>query len=210
MLDLVRNLVEEITKQFPDWDRQITQALDDDTEMDESNQNLLDAFTNMLKQLVEKVKEHEILETTIYEFFKPYQCCDYATKYIKRALDKYRRLEPLRNLEREDIYKAKNCIDQIFTSYILRYNPYFDIENNILLTAQEYRDVAKEIDRNTDICVGYNLHVFAISKHFNQETGLSKELCDYIASKIDADFDKLKLNFIIYKLKSIENSLDEE
>ena len=210
MLDFINTLIGEITKQFPEWDSQITKILSDDNEADESNKNIISAFTNMLKQFVEKVKGGEISETEICDYLAQYSCNEYAVRYIKRSLDKYRRFEPLRKLEREDIYKAKNCIDQIWTSYVLRHNPYFEEENNLLLTAQEYRDVAREIDNNTDICIGYNLHVKAISRHFIKETELSSELCEYIAAKIDADFDKLKLNYIIYKLRNIEDMLDEE
>ena len=210
MLDFINTLIGEITKQFPEWDSQITKILSDDNEADESNKNIISAFTNMLKQFVEKVKGGEISETEICDYLAQYSCNEYAVRYIKRSLVKYRRFEPLRKLEREDIYKAKNCIDQIWTSYVLRHNPYFEEENNLLLTAQEYRDVAREIDNNTDICIGYNLHVKAISRHFIKETELSSELCEYIAAKIDADFDKLKLNYIIYKLRNIEDMLDEE
>lgn len=201
MLVLIKDLLKRISDNYPEWDKLIVETLKNEEEND-NGVKALEELTSVLKRIIEMLKNEEVTIEEIENLFENYDCKEYAMKYINAFLRTYRGFDSLRKLESDDIYKAKKCIDQIWEFYILRYNPYFDNQENVLLSDTEYRSVAREIDRITNLCIEHNFHVLAISKQFEDKSGLSSELCGYISKRIDDDFEKLKLNYIIYNLNA--------
>ena len=200
MLTLINDLLKKISNKYPDWDKLIVETLKNNEESNKGS-NVLEELTSVLKKIIEMLKNEEVCIEDVESLFQNYECKEYAIRYINTFLRIYHNFDALRKLEKDDIYKAKKCIDEIWESYILRYNPYFDNQENALLSNDQYRTVAREIDRITDLCIEHNFHIFAISKQFEDKTGLSSELCSYISKKIDDDFEKLKLSYIIYNLE---------
>lgn len=201
MLTLINDLLKGISNKYPEWDKLIVETLKNEGQND-NGVKALEELTSVLKQIIEMLKNEEVSTEEIKHLFENYDCKEYAMKYINAFLRIYRGFDSLRKLESNDIYKAKKCIDQIWEFYILRYNPYFDNQENVLLSDTEYRSVAREIELITNLCIEHNFHVFAISKQFEEKSGLSSELCEYISKKFEDDFEKLKLNYIIYKLNA--------
>ena len=199
MLARINGLLKGMSDKYLAWDELIVETLKNETG-DEKGVNALEELTSILKQVIEMLKNEDVHIEDVEKLFESYKCKEYAIKYINVILRTYHSFDALRKLEKDDIYKAKKCVDQIWESYILRYNPYFDNQENVLLNENEYKNVAREIDRITDLCLEHNFHVFAISKQFEDKSGLSSELCGYISKKIDEDFEKLKLSYIIYNL----------
>ncbi|MEE1124604.1 MAG: hypothetical protein U0L18_01525 [Acutalibacteraceae bacterium] len=201
MLGSINKLLKDMSDKYPDWDKLIVETLSS-SEVTDNGLNALDKFTSILKNIIEMLKSEVMCLEDVKNLFEAYECRDYTIKYISANLQTYHNFDALRKLENDDIYKAKKCVDQIWESYILRYNPFFDNQENVLLSANDYRSVAKEIDRIIDLCIENNLHVFAILKQVEDRSELSHELCEYISKKIDEDFDKLKLNYIIYNINN--------
>ncbi len=199
MLALITDLIKGMSDEYPNWDELIVETLNNESG-DDRGVDVLEKFTSILKKVIEMLKNEDVHIDDVEKLFEPYKCKEHAIKFINVILRTYNSFDALRKLEKDDIYKAKKCVDQIWESYILRYNPYFDNQESVLLNENEYKNVAREIDRITDLCLEHNFHVFAISKQFEDKSGLSTELCGYISKKIDEDFEKLKLNYIIYNL----------
>lgn len=199
MLNLINDLFKGLENKHPDWDEIIVKILENE-EKAENSVSILEELTSILNQVIEMIKKEDVSKEEVDVLFQEYKCKDYAIRYVNAVLQTYYNFDALRKLEQDDIYKAKKCIDQIWESYILRYNPYFINQDNLLLSDTEYRNVAKEIDRITDFCIERNFHVFAISKQFEDKSGLSSELCDYVSKRMDEDFEKLKLSYVIYNL----------
>ena len=199
MMTLIKDMFERISNKYKEWDILIVKVLNNEEDSSEGLK-ALEEFTDILKQIIEMLKNESVSMDEIQNLFENYACKEHAIKYIDAHLRTYHSFDAIRKLEKDDIYKAKRCIDQIWESYILRYNPYFDNQENRLLSDTEYRSVAREIDRLTDLCIERNFHILAISKQFEEKSGLSGELCNYISQKIDENFEKLKLSYIIYNI----------
>ncbi len=199
MLTVIKDSLKSLSNKYDNWDELIVETLEKEGENGEGI-NALEEFTSILKRIIKMIKSEDLCIADVETLFESYGCKEYALRYINATLRTYHSFDSLRKLEIEDIYKAKRCVDQIWESYILRYNPYFSNPEGALLNDDEYRCVAKEIDRITDLCIEHNFHILAIIKQFQDKSGLSNELCRYISQKIDEDFEKLKLNYIIFNL----------
>ncbi len=199
MLSLINGLLKGLSDKHQNWDKLIVGTLKNE-EGNDKGINALEDLTMVLKQIIEMLKNEDVSIDEIEKLFEEYECKEYAIRYINTILRTYHSFDALRNLEKDDIYKAKQCVDQIWESYILRFNPYYDNQENILLKESEYKSVAREIERITEVCIEHNFHVFAILKQFEDKSGLSSELCGYISKKVDMDFEKLQLSYIIYNL----------
>ncbi len=198
----IKELLKEISEKYPEWDDTVLKAVSDDDSEGE-NKPVMRMFTDILKKILQAAKEEnqEAAIEIITACFEPYKTKKFALRYIKQMLSKYHRLRPLRELERNDIYKAQCCVTHILERYVIRYDPYFDVKENGFFTEKEYKEIAMEMDRVVEICVEFNLYVSAIARRVQEETGLTPSFCDFIAKQIEASLDKLKLTYIICKLR---------
>lgn len=209
MLSTIQSQIKELSRKFPNWDQEVTQFFEEDDADDITpNTKILDAFTEILSQLLEYSKTGEISNEEAIAAFDGFVCKNYVSKYIKIKLRTYESYKPLRDLAAQDIYKAKYCVDVIWSSYILRFNPRLTFDENIPLNEESFKIVAMQLDRFTDYCVDRGYHIDAISYELKNNAGFSDVLCDYIAGKIDESFEKLKLNVILHRLSMCEQAID--
>lgn len=206
MLFEFQNAIQELSKQIPSWDDDVTKILSDEehTDGNEVQKQSLDKFTELLRTIVKQANDNSVPVNEIISLFENYKCYKFASIYIKRKMQTFEGFKVLRDLEKKDSYKTKFCIDLIWSSYIVRYNPYLNIETHSPISENEYISVADRLDAFVDMCVVRQLCASAICKELEDETGLSNDVCQYMAKKIDDDFEKLKLNFIIENLTSHE------
>lgn len=209
MLSKFQNYIQDLTKQVPNWDNDVVDILSDEAQSDNNGikKQSLDKFTELLKEIVNEANSNDVPVEEVLSLFKAYKCKDFASVFIKRKMQTFNAFKVLRDLEKTDPYKAKFCIDLIWNSYVLRYDPYLDIKTQSPINENEYISLASRLDAFADICVARQLCVSAISRELKEETGLSNEICKYITEKIDNDLEKLKLNFIIERLAYENNKI---
>lgn len=206
----IQNKIKEMNKKFPDWDCKIAAFFENsDVQEGDLNEDMLDAFTDLLTSLIELVKTEEIAVEDAVSLLDDYACKRYATKYIKLKLRNYNNYKPLRELAEADIYKAKCCVDLMWSSYVLRFNPHLVFDDSVPLKEADFKNVAVQLDRFTDFCVDRSYSISAIIEELKEDADFGESLCEYIAEKIDKDFEKLKLNYIIHRLSVCERTLDE-
>lgn len=210
MLTSIQNKIKEMNAKFPDWDSNVAAFFESSTPRESGpDEDMLDAFTDLLTSLIELVKTGDIAVEDAVCLLDDYACQSYASKYIKFKLRSYNNYKPLRELAEADIYKAKCCVDLIWSSYVLRFNPHLVFDDSVPLKEADFKNVAAQLDRFTDFCVDRSYSFPAIIEELKEDANFGDILCEYIAGKIDADFEKLKLNYITHRLSMCERALDE-
>lgn len=204
MLSNMQNQIENLTKKIPNWDEIVANALNDEQTNDEEMQEgVLNSFTELLNSIVKQANENNITTDEVLSLFKDYNCYQFASAFIKRKMKLFDGFKALRDLEHEDLFKAKYCIDLIWNSYVIRFDPYLNIPSQSPISNEEdYVSVARCLDSFADMCVVRQLSASAIYKELKDETRLSDDICHYITDRIDKDFEKIKMNYIIDKLDS--------
>lgn len=209
MLSTIQDRIAELTRKFPSWDRDVAQFFEDsDSQNNIPNEEILDSFTDVLEQVLEYAKAEDGNYERAMSIFENYSCKEYVSRYIKLKLRTFENYKPLCDLAIKDIYKAKYCVDLLWTSYILRFNPHLVFDETVPLTEEQFKSVAMELDRFTDFCVDRGFCASAIAVELKENSGASEIICNYIAEKIDADFEKLKLNYVIHKISMCERAID--
>lgn len=210
MLNNLSKAVESIAAKYPQWDEIVTRFFDDDDEdVIEGNEELLDAFSEILKDIIVAVKENDLNTQDIESIFKKYSSWGFVKKYLDAKLRVFRDYQPLRKLAKEDRYKAQYCIDLIWASYILRFNSHMEFDSNVPMEEEDFKKAAVRLDRFTDRCVSKIYHRDTIIIELKEESYLPQDLCEYIADKIDTNFEKIKLNYIIYRFSVFEKTLED-
>ena len=209
MLSTLRNRIKEVTQKFPNWDKEVAQFFGNNSQDSIPNEEILDNYTELLTQVLEYAKSEDGNFESAISIFDDYACQEYASRYIKLKLRTFENYKPLRKLAEKDIYKAKYCVDLLWSSYVLRFNPHLVFDDAVPLREEEFKSVAMQLDRFTDFCIDRGFCVSAIASELREDADFPDALCDYIAGKIDADFEKVKLNYIIHKLSMCERAIDE-
>lgn len=210
MLTSIQNKIKEMNTKFPNWDCNVAAFFESSAPREgDPNEDMLDAFTDLLASLIEVVKTDDIAVEDAVCLLDDYACKSYAAKYITFKLRSYNNYKPLRELAEADIYKAKCCVDLIWSSYVLRFNPHLVFDDSVPLKEVDFKNLAAQLDRFTDFCVDRSYSFPAIIEELKDDANFGDVLCEYIAGKIDADFEKLKLNYIMRRLSVCERTLDE-
>ena len=151
-------------------------------------EDVIEGDTQKLKK-IEKTVDNDLLYKNI-------------SVYIEGMLKPYFAAAPLRVYEVKDENLTNKIIEEVFMSTILRYNP------DILNRYAEY-GFTSEDDFVEYISILDVLCSFVVERNYCYETiedvvyshmRLSKASCKKIATLIDSNFDKLKVNYIIEKL----------
>ena len=205
MISKLKKSLEDLNQQMPGWDESVFQILNSNENHDNYENSIeLDAFTELLKSLVNQANNNDIPLEDVISLFKDYKCFDFASIYIKRKMQMFSVFKVLRDLEKNDLYKTKFFIDLIWNSYVIRFDPYLEIEKQSPISEKEYVSIASRLYSFSNMCAARRLCESAICKELEEETGLSNEICKYISEKIDCNMNNLKLNFVIDRLASLD------
>lgn len=204
---MLKQFVDEINaleKEIPNWDEDVARFLskEDDDSFDESGKTALQKLTELLNLIIKRANKQNLDTDDVIALFTKYKSGEYATNYIKRSMEIYRKFGILRKIEEENIYKAKQCIDLIWSNYILRYTPNMNFDTDTPISEDEYFVIASLLENFTDMCIKRQLSYEGILKILYDDSDMSSVICQYFAGKIDNDFEKLKLNYIIKKMTS--------
>lgn len=199
MLQKFQELIKDLTKRIPSWDHDVNVILNDEEQEGIAHESLSE-FTDVLKTIVKLANENDIPPNDVISLFESCESYEHVKVFVNKKMLTYSNFKVLRELEKKDLYKAKYCVDLLWSSSVLRFNPYMEFDKNIPIGEKDYLGLAYHMDLFIEMCVARHLCHNAILIELSNETGVSAEMCEYIADKIDGDFEKLKLNFIIDRL----------
>lgn len=126
--------------------------------------------------------------------------------YMKELLESYYAFAPLRVFYVKAPDKMPDLIEEIFARTILRYN--FDIlqeyEKFGFDNTKAFGDFLNTLDGVCTYVVKRNMYSAAIEDFIYDQTRLPRTLCKRLTDLIEANFDSMKLNYIIEKLNQME------
>ena len=197
MLTNFKKQIDTLTEKMPDWDERVFDFLSNNEEENKSGQKAIEELTIILDEVIKYAKQNDIPIDEVTFLFKGKKSEKYIIAYIQNYMDKYNDYKALRELEKSDQFMAKYCVDMIWSNYILRYDPFEDFKSNIQIDNESFNAIAIQLDAFVDRCISQLLTERAMSKALMDDSGLSENLCRYIADLINNDFEKLKLNYIV-------------
>lgn len=127
--------------------------------------------------------------------------------YLDDLLEPYYAFAPLRIFYVKAPEKTPELIEELFGQTILRYN--FDVlqeyEKYGFENIKAFGDFLNALDGICAYVVKRNMYRGAIEDFIYNQTRLPKVLCGKITDLIEANFDSMKLSYIIEKLNQMEN-----
>ena len=205
MLTDIKKSIVELDKEYPEWDEVVSNFFNvssKDTDdyikgLSGKDEDIISTFINILNKTIELAKKYDLNLNDVTSVFDTYTCKEDIQKRIKLSLNRYSSYKKIRDIAIESEFQAKYVLDTIWNMCILRYNANYEFEDDFPMTKEEFARTTNELDKLVNYCVYRQLHIKSIYKQLQEETGLPETICNYMAEKIDNDFEKLKLNFII-------------
>lgn len=126
----------------------------------------------------------------------------------RHSLEFYRAFSFLRELERKDQTELKGLLSCLYQKYIVRYEPgYLRYISDGKYDEDIVEDVANRIEYLSNYYVGRSYTMQGMLRDLQDETGLSKENCEYWADLIDRNYHDLKMNCILDELREIRKKV---
>lgn len=160
--------------------------------LDDCREIVISNNTRDLK-IIEKKINNDLLYRNLYD-------------YIKESLNAYYLAAPLRTLVIKDAKKAEKAVDNIFHQVLLRFNP------EILDMPEDYGFVDRDafinflnmFDSFCSFIVERNFCYTTIESVVYNTFRFSKKMCTQISRLIDDNFQQIKMNYIIDRLKEYD------
>lgn len=164
-----------------------------DSFIDEYKENVIKNETAVLKK-VEQTINNDLLFNELKQ-------------WTDRALGAYYATQALRMLEIKDYETAVKLIDCIYEEAVVRFNPDIDqkYQEFDLNSEEEWVDIVSVLLSLSDFVVKRNLFTDGILETVHRSTRLSKKMCRYITSKINKNYDEIRMKLIMEKLYPLDS-----
>lgn len=208
MLEKIKDLVEKLNLEFPEWPKVIQENMDQSEKWGEKLKNIFLELAFTIKNIC--IEEEKDVSTVLENIFKEEKTATVIEKYVNNLMIYYNLLQPIRKLSYEEPETTKNIMGDIFENYILRLD--YQIYNRYKYFNKDSEDGVKKIfsaiDRLTDYYVEHLLVKKEVQNDFKAETGISLEICEYYANLYEENFKELKQNLMLHKLNDLEYILN--
>lgn len=207
MLNDIRDKIEGIKNQNPNWEETVEQYFSDPAKQNPAPKAIED-FYHSLDWVYAEAKDNDVLLNQALVFF-PENMRALAEKMLNNRLNRYRAFKPIRNIQEEHKSSFEPFIDSIWAQYVIRFNPAFSVSeefrNKFNLSEEDAEAFMRSLDNLAMYCVSNLLNYDAILDTVAERTGLDKDsvYVNYIARKIDKDYTDLRLNYIVSQLSSM-------
>lgn len=144
-------------------------------------------------KLIEKKINNDLLYHNLYN-------------YIKESLNAYYLAAPLRALAVKDAGKTEKVVCDIFNQVILRFNPeILNVPENLGFADQEALiSFLNMFDSFCSFIAERNFCYTAIENVVYNTFRFSKKMCTQISKIIDDNFQQIRMNYIIDRLKEFD------
>lgn len=134
-----------------------------------------------------------------------------AEKLVEEAEDMlwiYEKLSLLRELEDRDEAALRGLLSTVYQKYIIRFEPgYLNSVSGGKYDGEVLRQLSACMANLTDYYIIRNYSLRGMVKDLEDESGLSKENCEYWADLIEQNYLSLKMNYIVSELGRINDRL---
>lgn len=195
----ITSKIDLLNKQDPNWQSKVTDYLKDQ-ESNHLDAELLRTFFELLTLVYKGLKEEIIDKETILSSFND-ELRDQVRRLVDNRLKSFYAFTPLRSVETEKYLQIEQFVDNIWAQYVLRFNPKIKTDNLFNINEKQVNELMAVIDGLAMHSVSRLLTYDGIVELISERTGMKEEFCSYLARKIDKDFNELRLNYIISKLR---------
>ena len=197
----VQNVLDELTKKYPDWQSSIYTYLAEDAEIEDDA--LMEEFWLTVSSLCDSIRSNQCgLEEVIRLINDELQ--DEIRDLFENRLRPYFACAFIRKFEKENRNQLEALIDEIWQQNTIRRNPGYIVDPlksvRLDIPEQEVNEFIITLNAIVDHCISRLLNYDGMVSVIQIQTGMSEELSEYIARKIDRAYDELRINYLIKRL----------
>lgn len=207
-MDKVKTIIEKLDQLDDQWRQYIKQN-------DESRLDDVQAFRNLIIELLAEVrsllKNHDPeIKNDLADVIGDQEISNHFIKRVEESLALYRTLESLRVIERQDKQKVKNFIDCALRNYVVRWDKKIKSEFAIYGFANEKEMLSslRAIDSLSEYYVENTCANRMVVEDFEDESGLSTDICQYYANMLDGFYKDIQRNLIASQVKELNSKID--
>ena len=208
MSTMVKKSVDSLTTKFPNWQDLILRYLRDDEDIED--EKLLNAFWSFISSLCDLIRSNECsIDEAVKNVNAELQ--SEMQDLLKNRLRPYFACTFIRKFETDNKSQLEFLIDEIWQQNVIRRNPGYivDPRKNAKLDVSDsdIREFILTLNALVDHCISRLLNYDGTVSVIKLQTGISEDLSEYIARKIDRDNDALRINYLIKRITSIEDKI---
>lgn len=196
----IKNKIDLLNKQDPAWQKRITDYLKDQ-DSSQLDADLLQAFYELLSIVYNGFKEESLEREDTLSVFDD-ELRKQVGHMVDNRLNSYYTFMPLRLKESDSIIQIEQFVDNIWAQFVLRFNPKITKENDLNINEEQVVALMAGIDSLAMHCVSRLLTYNGIVELIAEKTEMGEEFCNYLARKIDKDFNELRLNYLVRKIRN--------
>lgn len=197
----IQDILNELSVKYPNWQKTILTYLSDDVDI--NNKALLEDFWFAISSLCDSIRSNECEFDDVIMSFDT-ELRDKVHEIIKNRLRPYIACEFIRRFEKENRNQLETLIDEIWQQNTIRRNPGYVVDPiksvKLDISEKEINEFILTLNAIVDHCISRLLNYEGMVSVIQIQTGISEELSEYIARKIDRANDELRINYLIKRL----------
>ena len=201
----MQNIIEELTRNFPDWQNDVYAHLIKGEKIED--EALMEEFWLTISSLCDLIRSSECELDEVIKLFKE-ELQDEIHNLLKNRLRPYFACALIRKFEKDNRSQLESLIDEIWQQNTIRRNPAYIVDPlksvKLDIPEKEVNEFILTLNAIVDHCISRLLNYDGMVSVIKLQTGISEELTDYIARKIDRAYDELRINFLIKRLTARE------
>lgn len=166
---------------------------------------VIDRFNEILEMAYLGIKNGDFDEIEVSKLFSD-ELQERVRSILSSRLKLFRDFSALRDMEKEKRIRAEYLVDSIWEQFVVRYSPEFEIDDIDGVSSDAISSLMDALDFISEMCVIRGYSYKAIVSEVKEQTDVSAEMSDYIARKINKDFEKLQLNYIVRSIRLVERN----
>lgn len=207
MLENIKDMLRKLNEEFPDWQEILIR---DPELLEDDDEKVKEKIVELIVALKQKCKEKGNCDLDFFmELLDEREIAEILQSHVNKSLVYYNILQPIRTTSYQNPEIVKKLIDDVFHNYILRYDPSINERYEIYSSEGEnaINEIMRAIDRLTAFYAERLLIETEVEKDFEDETGFSKEICEFYAQLYEKHFQELKMNIILHGIGAIQGFL---
>lgn len=199
MMENILKMIEEMDQTLPEWRESVKNYYKKTS--DEISDEHMEGYADLLNRICDEITSGTLDESDAIEVFHDEELKGYVQKTIFEKLRPFRAFAPIRKHEKENLSAIKYMFDVMWEQYVVRFNPKINIDPVDSITEDEIGEIMRTMDALADFCVSRTYSYEGILDEISTRFRISDELSEYLAKRIDRDYQKIQMNYLIRRIR---------
>lgn len=203
--------IKEIVKKLNDIDEEWFLVFTKEKGNINERANIVPVLNELIKEVREICKESsEEKEQLLRKLVCDEEAYNNIIGFAKFTLVEYFTMAHFREIEEENIMKARHLLIDIFRNSIVRFDDSFvqKYEEYSFESKEDFVEVLDVLDSLTDYYIKHHYTRNAIEREFKDDTGLNDELCRCYAQLYEENYNQIQMNVLLDMLGEQKKSLE--